>query len=208
MTPCVSFRLGSSRTMFFEPLTCPSTLDRPPAVALPHGGRPAWRSFGAQRSRARGAERLSLSGGASSLARSSSSCASPFWFDRGFLFPKRRRRPLRVALASSCHAARELARAPPSEGKDAFGPAILVFEDMPARQRRGRRRFDKRLICGDSHVHWFESMPRRTIAETFVLGKRNAHRSQRATQRKYFTGISRARTALMQSAAARGSSDP
>ena len=101
------------------------------------------------------AERLSLSGGASSLARSSSSCASPFCLVSCNFCSKTKKATLRVALASSCHAARKLARTPPSEGMDASGPAILVFEDVPARQRRGRHRFGQKLICGDSHVHWY-----------------------------------------------------
>jgi len=68
---------------------------------------------------------------------------------------KQRRRPGWVALDWLVDEARELARTPPSEGKDVTGPRLLV-EAMPARQdRRGRRRFGKERWGINGYQHGF-----------------------------------------------------
>jgi hypothetical protein len=103
--------------------------------------------------RAPAGEDLSLSGGASiqSLVFFKLSITS---FVERFAF-KRRRRPFRIALASSRYAAARLARATPSEGPVIVGPQ-QTERLVPAR-RAGRdvghgrpRRFD----VGVAHLHW------------------------------------------------------
>jgi hypothetical protein len=68
--------------------------------------------------------------------------------------PQRRGRPSRVALASSCYAARDLAEAPPSEGRVIVGPQQAEWL-LPAR-RAGRdigRGRAEHLDFGVSDLH-------------------------------------------------------
>src|SRR5262249_10152436 len=79
-----------------------------------------------------------------------------------------RRRPSRVALASSCYAARGLAHMPPCEGRVA--PAtVLIRQRVPARPHGGRgeelRGFDRHLHRGGG------VMPRRRIDQTSDVRK-------------------------------------
>ena len=82
----------------------------------------------------------------------SSSWASPHSLCR--LAFKRRRRPSRIALASSCYAATRLAGATPSEGLVIVGPQQAEWL-LPAR-RAGRdigRGRAERFDVGELHVH-------------------------------------------------------
>ena len=94
------------------------------------------------------------------LSQAGPRCSSPFsssWASprdcRGLAF-KRRRRPSRVALASSCYAATGLAVAPPSEGLVIIGPQQA--ERLPSARRAGRdigRGRGKRFDVDVTHLH-------------------------------------------------------
>ena len=130
----------------------------PAAGRTTGASRPSWRRSGARRSRgsrneqAKAAVIATASITAPERARTFLSQAGPrvsSWSSSaehrpfsggGSIALKRRRRPSRVALASSCYAARRLAEAPPGEGGILLEPAAFG-ELLPARRtRRGGRR--------------------------------------------------------------------
>jgi hypothetical protein len=81
---------------------------------------------------------------------------------------KRRRRPSRIALASSCYAASRLAGATPSEGLTIVGPQQA--ERLLSARRAGREKGHGRvefLDVGVSDLHWNG----RTIEHTRVRRK-------------------------------------
>lgn len=145
----MSRRIGDT-TMLFKPLAYASTLDRCGVTAaarlrggvLEPGALLPTRNVQAKAAVTRTAPftafrrmRTFLSqAGPRFSSRSSSSWTSPRC---GRSFPlERRRRPSRVALASSCYAATRLAGAPPSEGLVVVGPQE-AGRLLPAR-RAGR----------------------------------------------------------------------
>jgi hypothetical protein len=87
---------------------------------------------------------------------------------------ERRRRPSRVALASSCHAARRLAEAPPSEGHVIAAPQEAE-RLLPARRqaRGGCRGRAKCFDVGVSHQHSSVPIDARTIDEACASRKSN-----------------------------------
>jgi hypothetical protein len=144
-----------SRTMLFMPLARSSALDHRPRPALARGAAsdveelwsPALRRFPKnhrlkplrmeQRSlpdAKRGRSFLSWAGPQSSIGFLQ---AGHHLFVLLRLLLERRRRPSRVALASSCYAARGLAHMPPGEGRGVLATA-LVRDWVPARPQ-GRR---------------------------------------------------------------------
>jgi hypothetical protein len=124
-------------------------------------------------------EDLSLSGGAS-IQFSIFFKLSITSFRRSRLAFKRRRRPSRVALASSCYAAWFLAEAPPSEGWIGIEPAT-VDRLVPARRfGRGGRRDQAKGVVVDLFQHrmtWL--LPRRKIVETSSERKSNLQKDTR-----------------------------
>ena len=164
----MSRRVGDT-TMLFKPLAYASALDR---CGHCRYRASSWRRSGARRSlRRRNSQTKAADIWAASItafrrARTFLSQAGPRfspWFSSSWASPrcgrclafKRRRRPSRVALASSCYAARGLAGAPPSEGLVVVGQQ-QAERPLPARRTGrdiGRGRW-KRLDVGVAHQHW------------------------------------------------------
>lgn len=186
--------------MFSMPLAYPSTLDRRPAAArLRRGRRPTWRSFGARSSRSVPENRrlkqtlitsayfrrtnaeifLSLAGPRFGLALVQVGHHLGSYVD-SITFGDEKGDPLgRPRLAR--YAARDLARMPPSEGRDITGLVVGV-EAKPARltRRNSRRADEDRWVCVCvRHRPKVGSQPR--IAKTPAKRKRS---NQRSTDRR------------------------
>ncbi len=118
----------------------------PGALALSGNCQAKAAAYSAANCRARIAQRnLSLSGGASNSVFASQAGHHPSV--RGwFLLLIRRRRPSRVALASSSYAAKQLARIPPGEGFAVLRRALVTTRLLPAGSHDGGRRVGKERV--------------------------------------------------------------